>query len=85
MCSQLIAGKILFITELQNHTMADVGRGLGRSSGQHPPHRSSKATCSQLSSMVPRQFFNISKDGHPTASLGNLCQCLVTVKVKSVS
>ena len=29
-----------------------------------------------------RGFLNVSKDGDSTASLGNLCQCLVTLAVK---
>ena len=46
------------------------------------PSCSSGATQSQLPRIVPRQLLEISKDGDSTASLGKLCQCLVTLTLK---
>ena len=54
-------------------------------SGGHPvqPHCSSRATYSQFPRTMTRQLLSISKDGDSTSSLGNLCQCLVTLIMKS--
>ena len=55
----------------QNHKMAEVGRDLWRS------------LCpSQLPRTASRWPLNISEDGDSTTSLGNLCQCLITLTGK---
>jgi len=38
----------------------------------------------QLSMTMSRLFLNISKEGDSTTSLGNLCQCSITLTVKKV-
>lgn len=60
--------------------MVGVGSHLWRSSGPLPPqagpHRAScQGPCSD-------GFLNIYTDGDPTASLGNPCQCSITLTVK---
>ena len=59
--------------------MAEVGRDLRRSPG--PTLCSSRATQSQLPSTMSIGLLNISKDGDSAVSLGNLCQCSVTLTV----
>ena len=46
-----------------------------------PPCRS-RVTYSRLHSTLSRLVLNISKEGEPTTSLGNLFQCSITIKVK---
>ena len=64
-----------------NHRMVDVGRDLGGHLVQAPC--STRATSIHLPTTVSRQLWSLSKDGDSTASLGNLCQCLVTPIVKN--
>ena len=43
---------------------------------------SSRATYSRLPRTMSRRLLNLPKDGDSTTSLGNLCQCLVTLTAK---
>ena len=61
--------------------MAEVGRDLWRSSGPTLPAQS-RVNHSWLLRTVSSQLFNISKEGDPTTSLGNLLQCSVCLTVK---
>ena len=54
--------------------------------GRHlvQPPCSGRAAESWLPRTMAKQLLNISKNGESTTSLGNLCQCLVTLTLKKV-
>ena len=64
----------------QNHRMLGLeGTSVGHLV-QHP--RRSRVTYSRLQRTLSRWVLNISREGDSTTSLGSLCQCSVTLRVK---
>jgi len=65
----------------QNHRMFEAEMDLWKSSGPTPHTQAGppKAGCSRTMS---RRLLNISREGDSATSLGNLCQCSVTLTVK---
>ena len=68
---------------LQNHRITEC-QGLEGTSVGHPvqPSHRSRVTYSRLQRTLSRWVQNISREGDSTTSLGSLCQCSVTLKVK---
>lgn len=64
----------------QNQSMLWAGRDLEEHLVLTPCHGQRHLSLDQLSSNLA---FNTSRDGAPTTSLGNLCQCLITLRVKN--
>lgn len=65
------------------HLIIDWLRLTGISGGHFLSSCSSKATCSRLPRTVSRYLLNIPRDRDSTASLDNLCPCLVTLSKKA--